>query len=99
MNQPNLFDYKETPLSSVLAENVANIETVLGKSSDLLLNPFFIGNISCNLICFEGMVSTQTITNLILRPLTNIDPQKYPSSELLFRHCILYKSPSPRDRG
>ncbi|MDE5992626.1 MAG: hypothetical protein K2G87_06210, partial [Oscillospiraceae bacterium] len=86
MNPSNLFDYKETPLSPALAENVANIETILGKSSDLLLNPFFIGNIPCNLVCFEGMISTQTITNLILAPLTNIDPQKYPSADLLFKH-------------
>ena len=41
MNPSNLFDYKDTPLSPSLAENVSNIETVLGKSSDLLLNPFF----------------------------------------------------------
>lgn len=86
MNPSNLFDYKDTPLSPSLAENVSNIETVLGKSSDLLLNPFFIGNIACNLICFEGMISTQTITNLILAPLTNLDPEKYSAADKLFSH-------------
>lgn len=86
MNTPNVFDFKEVPLSKGLRENTANIESILGKTSDLLENPFYIGNIPCCLLCFEGMISTQTITNLILRPLTNLKFEENISPEFLFKH-------------
>ncbi len=86
MNIPNVFDFKEVQLSRSLRENVSNIETILGKTSDLLKNPFNIGNIRCCLFCFEGMVSTQTITNLILRPLTNLKFEEDISPDGLFEH-------------
>lgn len=86
MNIPNVFDFKEVPLTASLNENVENIRRILGGSSDLLLNPFYIGNVACNLVCLEGMVSTDTITNLILRPLTSLSFEENVSPDHLFGH-------------
>ncbi|MBP1561395.1 MAG: spore germination protein [Oscillospiraceae bacterium] len=86
MTVPNGFEYENTPLAKSLEENIRNIERILGKSSDLLLNPFYIGDIPCNLVCFEGMVSTSTITNLILVPLTKIASRESLPPQRLFEH-------------
>ncbi len=72
MNNLNYNNYKNVPLSLSLDDNIKNIQDILDKSSDLLLNPFYIANVKCNLVCFEGMISTQVITNLILRPLSDL---------------------------
>lgn len=85
MTVPNMYEFKNISVVKSLDENVRNIERILGKSSDLLTNPFFIGTVPCCLICFEGMVSTGTITNLILRPLTNISGQVF-APQALFEH-------------
>ena len=83
---PDMYNFEKIPLVRSLSENIQNIERILGKSSDLLMNPFKIGDIKCSLLCFEGMVSTQTITNLILVPLTELGEQGKKSPEKLFEH-------------
>lgn len=83
---PDIRNFKNFPLSSSLDENIDGLRHILGDSSDLLLNPFEIAGIRCNLVCFEGMISTKTITNLILVPLTNLVMPAMTSSEGLFAH-------------
>ena len=83
---PNTFEFENIHIVRSLDENIRNIENILGKTADLLLNPFFIGGISCNLLCFEGMVSTNTITNLMLRPLTQLNTGEQRSPQKLFEH-------------
>lgn len=86
MIMPDGFDYKNFRISKSLRENVSNLQNILGKSSDLLLNPFLIDDVDCCLVCFEGMISTQVITNLILRPLTNLHVSDNASPMKIFEH-------------
>lgn len=72
MKRPNSSCFKDIPLSADIDENIQNIKCIMKNCSDLLLNPFYISGVKCNLICLEGMVSTSTITNLILNPLTEL---------------------------
>ncbi|MCL2053085.1 MAG: spore germination protein [Oscillospiraceae bacterium] len=87
MNTPNAKNYKNIQLSASIDENTSNIESILAQTADLLLNPFLIGGVKCNLVCFEGMVSTQVITNLILRPLSDLSlNMKNSNSTEIFSH-------------
>jgi spore germination protein KA len=73
-----------------LSENIAMIRELSGGSSDLLINEFTTGGISCALVCCEGMMSSQTAAEMILSPITGIEPQgsaaelyRYIQTELL----------------
>ena len=70
MKKPDSSCFKDVPLSADIDENIRNIERIMKNCSDLLLNPFLISGVKCNLVCLEGMVSTSTIAKLILNPLT-----------------------------
>lgn len=83
MNSQN---YKKAPVAKSLQENIKNIQSIVSKSSDLLINPFLIDDVNCCLICFEGMISTQVITNLVLRPLTNLHVKENATSDDVFSH-------------
>lgn len=83
---PDMYEFEKFPVTGSLDENVKNIENILGKTSDLLLNPFFINGVPCSLICFEGLVSTQTITNLMLVPLTELNGGDLYTPDKIFRH-------------
>ena len=74
-------DYYYSPIIPGLKENIEKIKRISGGSSDLLVNEFISGGIKCALLCCEGMLSTSTITELILDPVTNI-PVKKDSHEL-----------------
>lgn len=73
MGKPNSNNFENVSISESIDENIENIKNIMKSCSDLLLNPFIISGVKCNLVCLEGMVSTSTITNLILNPLTEID--------------------------
>lgn len=83
MNSQN---YKKKSIVKSLQENIRNIQKIVSQSSDLLINPFLIDDINCCLICYEGMISTQVITNLILRPLTNLHIKESATSDDIFNH-------------
>ena len=72
------------PLSGTLEEMLAEIRTICENSSDILINRITIGGIPCALLGCEGMLSTAIMTDLIIRPLTEIPPQK--DSTILFGH-------------
>lgn len=55
-----------------LQKNLKKIKSISGGSSDLLVNEFTTGGVNCVLLCCEGMLSTATITELILNPITKI---------------------------
>ncbi len=69
-------DYKEMTIIPDLKLNIKKIKDISGGSSDILINEFVTGDIHCALICCEGMLSTSTITELVLEPITNIDAKK-----------------------
>lgn len=71
-------------ISANLEESIAQIRQISGNSSDLLINRFIISGIPCVLFGCEGMLSTMTMTELILQPLTNISV--LPDSDVLFSH-------------
>ncbi len=83
---PDMYNYENVPVTSSLDENINNIRNILGESSDLLSNPFFINGIPCDLLCCEGLVSTQTITDLILVPMTGLNGTNIRSPQELFTH-------------
>lgn len=67
---------KEIKIISGLKQNIAKIKELSGGSSDVLINEFTTGGIKCALICCEGMLSTATITELVLEPITAISAKK-----------------------
>ena len=71
-------------LSGTLEEMLADIRTICENSSDILINRITIGGIACALLGCEGMLSTAIMTDLIIRPLTEIPPQE--DSTVLFGH-------------
>jgi spore germination protein KA len=69
-----------------LEENINSIKSIMNGSSDLLVNDFKIANVKCCLLCLEGMVSTSTITNLILVPLTELSMPDDITPDQLYEH-------------
>lgn len=86
MNMPDAFDFKETVIEKSLRQNISNIKNIIGGSSDLLTNNFLIDDVPCCLVCFEGMISVQVITNLILRPLTDLHVAENAAPHDVFEH-------------
>lgn len=86
MKKPDSSCFKNIPLSADIDENIRNIERIMKNCSDLLLNPFLISGIKCNLVCLEGMVSTSTIAKLILNPLMEIHLPDDVSSAEVYEH-------------
>jgi hypothetical protein len=69
-DSPNYNNFKDFPLLSDIAENIGNVQNIMSQSSDLLVNEFTIGNVKLVLLCLEGMVSTSTLADMILYPMT-----------------------------
>lgn len=82
-------NYEKLRLLPGLKDSIAKIKEISGESSDVLINEFVTGGISCALICCEGMISSQTAAELVLTPVTDIEPQPDPDS--LFRYMLTYK--------
>lgn len=72
-------------IDPVLDQNIKLIQQISGGSSDVLINRIEISGIKAALLCCEGMVSTATMTELILHPLTKISLEN-PSPAALFNH-------------
>lgn len=77
-------EYEKKKIKSSLKENIAYIKEITGGSSDVLINEFITGGISCCLLCCEGMMSSQTATEMVLSPITFIPEQK--SAQALFTY-------------
>lgn len=73
------------PIIPTLKENLEKIKKISGNSSDLLVNEFVTGGVNCVLLCCEGMLSTSTITELILSPITKISLSQH-TGQALFNH-------------
>lgn len=78
-----MYDNKERLLPG-LSASLERIKELTGGSSDILINRFCAGGIDCALICCEGMFSAQTLAELVLAPVTAIEPM--PSAVALLRH-------------
>ncbi|MBR2283578.1 MAG: spore germination protein [Ruminococcus sp.] len=61
-----------------LKSSIEAVKKMTGGSSDILINEFSTGGISCALLCCEGMTSAQTLAELVLMPVTGLPPQGSP---------------------
>lgn len=77
-------DNCSAPIIPELKKNIEEIKRISGGSSDVLVNEFVTGGISCALLCCEGMLSTSVVTELILVPITKIEKKRSPYE--LFKH-------------
>ena len=65
-------ELKEQKLSSVLEENVINLRTLMSNSSDLTIKHARAGGHPICIAFCEGMASTETMADLIFRPVNSI---------------------------
>lgn len=65
-------DLRNKNLSSSLEENVINIRTLMSNSSDLTIKHAKAGGHTICIVFCEGMASTETMADLIFRPLNGI---------------------------
>lgn len=81
----------EQHITGSLERDLSIIKNTSSGSSDILINCFVTGDISCALICCEGMVSTSVMTNLVLEPITSIPAQESPQalSDYINTHLLL----------
>ncbi len=81
----------EQHITGSLERDLSIIRNISSGSSDILINCFVTGDISCALICCEGMVSTSVMTNLVLEPITSISAQESPQalSDYINTHLLL----------
>ena len=63
--------YEDEPIISNLEENILRIKKICDYTSDLLVNEITVSGVNIALLCCEGMVSTGTLTELVLLPLTD----------------------------
>ncbi len=59
-------------LNSDLRQNTVNIRTLMENSSDLIIKYAKIAGYNAAIICCEGMISTDTLANMVFRPLNLI---------------------------
>lgn len=76
-------DFNDKKLNPNLEDSLKILKRLSSGSSDLLINPVNLNGVDCALICTEGMLSIQAITNLILVPLSQLDFGKVTGIELL----------------
>lgn len=74
-------ELKSQKLSAVLEENVINLRTLMSNSSDLTIKHAKAGGHPICIVFCEGMASTDTMTDLIFRPVNSIE-KEMPLEEL-----------------
>ncbi len=75
-----------------LRDNIAKLKKISGGTSELLFNEVTVSGVNCCLLCFEGLVATSTMTQLILHPLMKTNIGKTSGEGLLShinRHLLL----------
>lgn len=85
MNEKN---YENVKIIPDLKKNLSYIKEITGGSSDVLVNEFITGGISCVLLCCEGMMSSQTATEMVFSPITGIPRQE--TAKSLFSYINNY---------
>ena len=78
-------EMKEQNLSSVLEENVINLRTLMSNSSDLTIKHARAGGHHICIAFCEGMASTETMADLIFRPVNSIGSDAQMSLEQLMK--------------
>lgn len=86
------FDFNDVKISYNLEHNIKTLQELSSNSADLLIVKTNLNGVDCALITTEGMLSTQSITNLVLVPLSNLDFGNVNSQELIkkiYNHKLL----------
>lgn len=83
MNLNVPFEYQNEKIKSNLEKNVDTLKKLCSNSVDLLITKVKVSNVDCALISTDGMLSTQTVTNLIFLPLNQLNLQDVSSVQLL----------------
>ena len=78
-------ELKEQNLSSVLEENVINLRTLMSNTSDLTIKHARAGGHHICIVFCEGMANTETMADLIFRPVNSIGNDKEMSLEQLIK--------------
>ena len=61
------------PIIPELEKNISKIKEISGGTSELLFNEVNISGIHCCLMCCEGLVSTAVLTQLVIKPLMELE--------------------------
>ncbi len=79
-------------ISTSLDENLQTISALFANSADLLITRVILCEIPCALLCCEGMVSSQTLTEAMLEPLNTLGG-RFTDAHAFLKHlhenCIL----------
>lgn len=70
---PNLEPQTNRQLSSNLQENIVNIRSFCSNTADFLERPFKVSGVEISVLMLEGMVNIELYTQLIVRPLMDLD--------------------------
>lgn len=68
-------DLKSQNITSVIEENIINLRTVMSNSSDLTVKHAKAGGHPICIIFCEGMASTETMADLVFRPINTLTAQ------------------------
>ena len=74
--------FENKKISSSAEGFILDINTIMGSPSGVLINRIEVSGIKCILLSFDGMTSLQTMTQLILRPLEEIEIRRATPYEL-----------------
>ena len=74
---------KDIHIIPSLDESIRSIKSFSNGSSDLLINLINICGIKCAVICCEGLVSTSSLCEYMIKPLTEMKPAHVNSAYLL----------------
>jgi spore germination protein KA len=77
------FEYGDVKLVTSLKGNLDRLKAYTSNSCDLIVTEVTLNSIPCALVTTDGMVSTQTITNLVLVPLSNLNFGSVTPSQLV----------------
>lgn len=83
MNLNIPFEFQNEKLISNLEQNIDRLKELCSNSSDLLVANVKVSNIDCALIFTDGMISTQTITNLVFLPLNELHLENISAVKLI----------------
>jgi spore germination protein KA len=81
---PDCESYENTPVSSDITELVRDLRSVTGNTADLNVMNVRICGRDCAVVSIEGMASSDSMGELVFRPLMELERQGEKSSEEIF---------------
>lgn len=92
----DISNYENAKLYKSLMENFNTINQLIGMDSDKVLDDFIVAGIRVGILSCEGLTSTSDMSELILKPMRNFNPEKKISSnellEVFNKSLLIYVS-------